>query len=115
MQSDLLALVCLMLIIFLCIVVLYIKNGKSIIWHAALYLVTLAEETFGSKTGQIKFASVMTEIKKTFPVLTLFIRPKVIKEIIENALEVMKEIFKEKYNDECCPDDNYDSEDKDLD
>lgn len=86
----------LLAIILIAVIIYVIKKGKKGIYAAALYLVTVAEEEWGSKTGQIKFAEVLSYIKKTYPILTLFIREDTLKKIIEDSLAEMKHILDEK-------------------
>lgn len=86
----------LLAIILIAVIIYVIKKGKNGLYAAALYLVTVAEEEWGSKTGQIKFAEVLSSIKKTYPILTLFIREDTIKAIIEDSLTEMKRILAKK-------------------
>lgn len=86
----------LLTIILIAVIIYVIKKGKNGLYAAALYLVTVAEEEWGSKTGQIKFAEVLSSIKKTYPILTLFIREDTIKAIIEDSLTEMKHILAKK-------------------
>lgn len=86
----------LLAIILIAVIIYVIKKGKNGLYAAALYLVTVAEEEWGSKTGQIKFAEVLSYIKKTYPILTLFIREDTLKKIIEDSLTEMKRILAEK-------------------
>lgn len=86
----------LLAIILIAIIVYVVKKGKKGLYAAALYLVTVAEEEWGSKTGQIKFAEVLSEIKKTYPIISLFIREEKLKQIIEDSLTEMKRILAEK-------------------
>lgn len=87
----------LLAIILIAVIIYVIKKSKNGLYAAALYLVTVAEEEWGSKTGQIKFAEVLSYIKKTYPILTLFIREDTLKKIIEDSLAEMKHILFEKY------------------
>lgn len=86
----------LLAIILIAVIIYVIKKGKNGLYAAALYLVTVAEEEWGSKTGQIKFAEVLSSIKKTYPILTLFMREDTIKVIIEDSLTEMKRILAKK-------------------
>lgn len=86
----------LLTIILIAVIIYVIKKGKNGLYAAALYLVTVAEEEWGSKTGQIKFAEVLSSIKKTYPILTLFTREDTIKAIIEDSLTEMKRILAKK-------------------
>lgn len=83
-------------------VICYIRSNGSekILYKAALYLVSLAEEEWGSGTGKIKFAEVYIQLKKEYPLLTLFVSEKTLTDLIENALTEMKKILKEKQEKE---------------
>jgi len=72
-----------------------INNKEGLLYKAALYAVSVAEETWGSKTGQIKFAEVYTYLKTQFPIITFFISEKALKTLIEDALTEMKRILAE--------------------
>lgn len=111
MRNELSMYLLIAVIIIVAIMVHMVNNGKKSIYQAALYLVTVAEETFGSKTGKIKFAQVITGIKKSFPVVSLFIKQKDLELIIENALAEMKGIFI-KAKEECSKSDKDTSEDE---
>lgn len=86
----------LLVIIAIAVIVYVIKKGKKGLYAAALYLVSVAEEEWGSKTGQIKFAEVLSTIKKTYPIISLFIREDMLKKIIEDSLAEMKRVLAEK-------------------
>lgn len=88
--------VLLLIIIAVCVAVYVIMKGKKGIYEAALYLVTVAEEEWGSKTGQIKFAEVISKIKAQHPILSMILREETLKKIIEDALIEMKRILAEK-------------------
>lgn len=89
------------LIITLIAVAVYVfKKGKAGLYSAALYLVSVAEDEWGSSTGKIKFAEVLSTIKKQYPIISLFIREDEIKEIIENALLDMKAVLARKQAEE---------------
>lgn len=96
MENEALTYLLVLIIILIALAIYAVQRGKKSIYYAALYFVTVAEETFGSRTGRIKFAQVMAELKRRFPILSLFIRQKVFEETIETALEVMKRILQEK-------------------
>ena len=87
-------------IILIAIMIYVFKKGKAGLYATALYLVTVAEEEWGSKTGQIKFAEVLANIKKTYPIISLFITESKLKQIIEDALTQMKHILAEKQEKE---------------
>ena len=89
-------------IILIALTVYAYKKGKAGLLAATLYLVSVAEEEWGSKTGKIKFAEVLSTLKKTYPVISLLIREKDLEKIIEDALKEMKEILssKESENEE---------------
>ncbi len=87
-------------VILIAVMIYVFKKGKTGLYAAAFYLVTVAEEEWGSKTGQIKFAEVLANIKKTYPIISLFIRENKLKQIIEDALTEMKRILAEKQEEE---------------
>lgn len=84
------------IIIIACVIIYAIRKGKEGLYNAALYLVSVAEYEWGSKTGKIKFAQVLTTIKKMYPVISFFLDEKTLETIIENALAEMKEIIASK-------------------
>lgn len=86
----------LFVVIAIAIAIYIFKKGKNGLYAAALYLVTVAEEEWGSKTGQIKFAEVISTIKKTYPIISLFIREEKLEQIIEDSLVEMKNILANK-------------------
>lgn len=88
--------VILLAVIAIAVAVYVFKKGKNGLYAAALYLVTVAEEEWGSKTGQIKFAEVISTIKKTYPIISLFIREEKLEQIIEDSLAEMKNILANK-------------------
>lgn len=87
-------------IVILAIVLYAIKKGKKGIYSAALYLVSVAEEEWGSQMGKIKFAQVVAAIKSRYPIISLFLREETIEKIIESALQEMKLILENKYQKE---------------
>lgn len=90
----------LFVIILIAVAIYVIKKGKKGIYATALYLVTVAEEEWGSNTGKIKFAEVISTIKKTYPIISLFIKEDKLKDIIEEALLEMKQILARKQAEE---------------
>lgn len=80
-------------IILIAVAIYVFKKGKTGLYAAALYLVTVAEDEWGSNTGQIKFAQVLASIKKSYPIISLFIREIELKQIIEDSLTQMKTIL----------------------
>lgn len=56
------------------------------------YLVTKAEKQLGGGTGELKFAAVTTWLYERFPLaLKFFFTPKQVDELIELAVQKMKE------------------------
>jgi hypothetical protein len=84
------------IVIVCCVITYVIKKGKVGLYDAALYLVTVAEDEWGSDTGKIKFAQVLTTIKKMYPITTFFLKQEDISQIIEDALDEMKRIIASK-------------------
>lgn len=85
-------------LIILASVIFYLRTSgtEQVLYKAALYLVSLAEEEWGSGTGKIKFAEVFVSLKKEYPLLTLFATEETLTDIIEEALKEMKRILKAK-------------------
>lgn len=82
-----------LLIVFL---VLIFNNRWDALKKAALYAVTVAEDRWGDKTGDIKYAEVVLFLKNNFKILTLLFTDKQLDTIIIKALTQMKEILKQK-------------------
>lgn len=80
-------------IIVIAVAILIWKSKRGLLYKAALYAVSKAEEAWGSDTGKIKFAEVYTYIKKEYPIVTFFFTEKQLTDIIETALEEMKRIL----------------------
>lgn len=87
----------LVVVAFIAIVVVLALRGKKQIIYKMLYaLVTEAEKQYGSGTGAIKFAEVMTKIYSMLPVIIkIFITYDTLKNWIEKALAEAKEHWKE--------------------
>lgn len=83
-------------IIIIALVVYIYLNKKDLLYKAALYAVSVAEDEWGSDMGRIKFAEVYTYIKKEFPLFTLFFPEAKLKKIIEDALVELKKILASK-------------------
>ncbi len=85
-----------LLVVTIAVIVWVVKHRKGLLRKMALYAVSVAEEEWGSKTGQIKFAEVYSTLKLKFPIITLFFTEKQMKDLIENALQELKTILAEK-------------------
>ena len=79
--------------VFLALLFLLFKKGaKSQVKEILFYLVTQAEKQFGEKTGQLKYACVVTWLFERLPaVCRFFLTEKEISALIESAVERMKE------------------------
>lgn len=84
------------LVIIAALITFLVINRKGLLYKAALYAVSVAEDEWGSKTGQIKFAEVYTYLKTNFPIFTLFFPEKKLAKIIEDALAELKKILEAK-------------------
>ena len=80
-------------VIVIALVVYIYLNRKDLLYKAALYAVSVAEEEWGSNTGRIKFAEVYGYLRERFPLFTLFFSEKQLTNIIENALVELKKIL----------------------
>lgn len=83
----------LIVIIIIALIVYLIKFRKGLLQKVALYAVARAEAEWTSGTGKIKFAEAYTYIKQTHPILTFFISEEKLSEIIEKALDNLKEVI----------------------
>lgn len=81
---------CIALIIIIAMITYVYVNKREILFQAALHAVAVAEETWGSNMGKVKFAEVYTYLKKQYPVLTLFFTEEKLTQIIEDALVRLK-------------------------
>lgn len=80
------------LVSIIALIFLYRRGAKKKVYEILFYLVTLAEEEFGSGTGQLKFAAVTTWIYDKLPAITkLLFTTKQIDNMIEEAVKKMKE------------------------
>lgn len=80
------------LISIIVLIFLYRRGAKKKVYEILFYLVILAEEEFGSGTGQLKFAAVTTWIYDKLPAITkLLFTTKQIDNMIEEAVNKMKE------------------------
>jgi hypothetical protein len=86
----------LVVLIFIAVIVLFALRGKKQIIYKMLYaLVTEAEKQYGSGTGSIKFAEVMTKIYSMLPtVIKIFITYDTLTKWIEEALTEAKNRWK---------------------
>lgn len=85
-----------LVVIIAALIVFVVTKRKGLLYKAALYAVSVAEEEWGSKTGRIKFAEVYTYLKTQFPILTMFLPEQKLTDIIENALSELKKILASK-------------------
>ena len=87
-------------VIVAALVVYIYLNKKGLLYKAALYAVSVAEEEWGSDMGRIKFAEVYMYLKKEFPLFTLFFSEAQLNKIIEDALIELKKILASKASKE---------------
>lgn len=80
-------------LVFATVLVLLFKSGaKKQVKEILFYLVTQAEKQFGEKTGQLKYACVVTWLFERLPaVCRFFLTQKEISALIESAVTRMKE------------------------
>ena len=83
----------LVVILFVIAVILMLRRGaKKQVNEMLFYLVTEAEDYFGSGTGQLKYAAVVTWLYERLPAIVRFIfTQKQIDEMIEEAVQRMKQ------------------------
>lgn len=83
----------LVVILFTIVVIIMLRRGaKKQVNEMLFYLVTEAEEWFGSGTGQLKYAAVVTWLYERLPAIVRFIfTQKQIDQMIEDAVQRMKQ------------------------
>jgi type III secretory pathway component EscV len=84
------------LVILIALTVFIVTSKKAQLKAAALYLVSVAENEWGSKTGQLKYDQVYAALKKELPIVTIFLSQNLMKTIIEAALVRLKKILADK-------------------
>ena len=90
----------LVVLVFIALIVFLALRGKKQIIYKMLYaLVTEAEKKYGSGTGALKFAEVMTQIYAKLPaIVRIFITYDTLSGWIEKALAEAKERWKAEAN-----------------
>lgn len=83
----------LVVIMFIVICIVLVRKGAtSYVKQMLFYLVTRAEAEYGSGTGELKYAAVTTWLYERMPaILKFFFTAKQIDNIIESAVQQMKE------------------------
>ena len=73
------------------LIALYRRGRIEVVKKVLFSLVSRAEKEFGSGTGELKKAAVIEWIYEKLPkIITVFITPKEIEQLIESALEYAK-------------------------
>ncbi|MCX4294349.1 MAG: hypothetical protein OSJ56_09875 [Prevotella sp.] len=82
----------LLVIVAIVVLILLYKHGRIEVVKKVLFsLVSRAEKEFGSGTGELKKAAVIEWIYEKLPkIITIFITPKEIEQLIESVLEYAK-------------------------
>lgn len=90
----------LVVLVFVALIVFLALRGKKQIIYKMLYaLVTEAEKKYGSGTGALKFAEVMTQLYAKLPaIIRIFITYETLAAWIETALAEAKERWKAEAN-----------------
>ena len=83
------------------IILFVLHNKEAVLKQFVLYAVTKVQETWGSDMGKVKFAEAYCMIREKFPVFTIFIKEDFLKQLIENALEDLKNTIKENTSNKC--------------
>lgn len=73
---------------------------KQMILNYLVYAVALAEQAFGSKTGQLKLAKVYNEFVVEMPIIAKTISYDLFCSLVDQALEILKGMLKNKSIDE---------------
>lgn len=87
----------LVVIAFIALIIYLVKKGaQKKVNNMLFYLVTEAEAIFGSGTGELKYAAVVTSLYEILPsILKILLTEKQIDDMIEQAVQDMKEYLKE--------------------
>lgn len=81
------------IIIAVAVIFLIYQKRKDVLYHAALYAVSKAQEAWGNDMGKIKFAEAYSYLKKEFPIITFLVSEQQLTEIINRALEDLKKLI----------------------
>lgn len=81
------------IIIAAAVILLVYQKRKDVLYHAALYAVSKAQEAWGNDMGKIKFAEAYSYLKKEFPIITFLVSEQQLTEIINRALEDLKKLI----------------------
>lgn len=77
-------------------VYLYIRGEKKVIYKILLFLITEAEKTYGSGTGELKLASVITKLYDKLPtIIKIVITGAQLIKWVEEALLLAKQTWAE--------------------
>lgn len=84
------------LIVIAGLIVLYIRGEKKIFFYILYKLCTEAERALGSKVGELKKATVISEFYKIIPkIITVFLTEKMLLKLLEDALTYAKKTWAE--------------------
>lgn len=81
------------IIIAIAVIFLIYQKRKDVLYQAALYAVSKAQEAWGNDMGKIKFAEAYSYLKKEFPIITFLVSEKQLTDIINKALEELKKLI----------------------
>lgn len=89
----------LVVVLFIVAMVVLVRFGyRKQVKDICFYLVTRAEQEFGSGTGQLKYATVVTWLYERLPgIVKFFITDKTIDRLIEDAVTRMKNYLDTNY------------------
>lgn len=80
---------------------LYFNGKKDYLRKVVLNLVREAEDIFGGKTGELKYAYVVDEVYKRLPkILTVFITKEFLNNLIEDGVYKLKDYIDNGYLDQ---------------
>lgn len=77
---------------------------KQMILNYLVYAVALAEQAFGSKTGQLKLAKVYNEFVVEMPLIAKGISYELFCQLVDQALEILRKMLQNKSIDEIIND-----------
>lgn len=98
LQSNIYSII-VVIILIIVLAILYKNGKKAFVKQVILALVIQAEKNLGSKTGQLKYAEVITNLYSKLPaIVRLLYSSNEISKFIEDAVNIMKKLLSDGAN-----------------
>lgn len=86
---------------FILLVIMWYKGKKRFVLQTIKYLVDYAEKKFGSGTGEIKYAYVVSRLYPELPlIIKLVVSPNMLDKWIEKAVDELQEKLEQEISEE---------------